>query len=494
MNGPDVGDGTIPAGYTYFGQFLDHDLTFRHRKTLLDPPSTLGVARNLRTPRFDLDSVYGRVPSIRQPRFELDPASERMVFRIGRSLRGYADENLEEPDLPRVGGVYAAVARKPGAKGAYRTMPGGNEGDPPAFDVDPDEVRLFMNKPWARVRALESVRDVDKTPRPVLSRTVRWMGFQALIAGERNDQTVMVGQLHLAYLRAHNRAVLEAPKNWEPDKAFYNASKLLCWHHQWLVVHDYLPRLLGSHDAVQELLEKEPEEFVWLDGEKLPDEFTLAAFRMGHAMVRPAYRLNETRTPVEIPLFADEVLSARGDLRGGRSLPEGWSVQWNLFLDRGGPFQAARAFAPTLAPPMATFRSHYRGKEEPLPYITLAKGLEAHLPSGQAVARWMEQEKMLRPGQVLSGDEEGDDPLWIYVLKEAEQLGKGRTLGPVGASIVGETLVGVLRMDPRSYLNEKPDWKPHWGGDSFELASLLRYAEMAMDGDQVENLIRRGRP
>lgn len=51
----------IPAGYTYFGQFVDHDITFDPVSSLerLNDPDALV---NFRTPRFDLDSVYGRGP------------------------------------------------------------------------------------------------------------------------------------------------------------------------------------------------------------------------------------------------------------------------------------------------------------------------------------------------------------------------------------------------------------------------------------------------
>src|SRR4030081_3537807 len=51
----------ISAGYTYLGQFVDHDLTF-------DPASSLqkqndpNALEDFRTPRFDLDCVYGRGP------------------------------------------------------------------------------------------------------------------------------------------------------------------------------------------------------------------------------------------------------------------------------------------------------------------------------------------------------------------------------------------------------------------------------------------------
>ena len=54
----------------------------------------------------------------------------------------------------------------------------------------------------------------------------------------------------------------------------------------------------------------------------------------------------------------------------------------------------------------------------------------------------------------------GETPLWFYILKEAELVGEGRTLGPVGGRIVAEVLVGLLQKDLNSYLYLKPTWKP----------------------------------
>src|SRR5215831_19389617 len=51
----------VPAGYTYLSQFVDHDLTFDTTSTLDPTDST--APTNQRTPRFDLDSVYGPGPA-----------------------------------------------------------------------------------------------------------------------------------------------------------------------------------------------------------------------------------------------------------------------------------------------------------------------------------------------------------------------------------------------------------------------------------------------
>ena len=70
--------------------------------------------------------------------------------------------------------------------------------------------------------------------------------------------------------------------------------------------------------------------------------------------------------------------------------------------------------------------------------------------------------------------------LWFYILKEAEVLGQGRELGPVGGRIVAEVLVGLLQKDPNSYLYLNPGWKPAPpiapASGQFTMADLLKFA------------------
>ena len=70
---------------------------------------------------------------------------------------------------------------------------------------------------------------------------------RALIGDARNDENVIVAQIHLLFIQFHN-AVLDglgaAPEHWE-DR-FEKARKIVRWHYQWLVVHDFLPKILGD--------------------------------------------------------------------------------------------------------------------------------------------------------------------------------------------------------------------------------------------------------
>jgi hypothetical protein len=96
----------VPAGYTYFGQFIDHDLTFDTTSSLLNPGL---AASNLRSPRLDLDCVYGAGPDD-QPYLYATKSADGV--RKGASLvLGLPLKNVpDREDLLRVGSGVGARA------------------------------------------------------------------------------------------------------------------------------------------------------------------------------------------------------------------------------------------------------------------------------------------------------------------------------------------------------------------------------------------------
>src|SRR3984893_422303 len=83
----------IPAGYTYLGQFIDHDITF-HPASSLQQQNDPNALVDFRTRRLDLDSVYGRGPD------DLPYMYDGNKFRLGRPLFE-ADAPTHAQDLPR---------------------------------------------------------------------------------------------------------------------------------------------------------------------------------------------------------------------------------------------------------------------------------------------------------------------------------------------------------------------------------------------------------
>ena len=414
----------IPAGYTYFGQFVDHDLTF-------DPVSSLeresdpGQLENFRTPRFDLDSLYGR-GRVATP-FLFDAVDNPLKLFVGKGFNHFSGQPTDEDDLPR-------LIQHPG---------------------DPD-------KGFADERAI------------------------AIIGDPRNDENVIVSQIQLAFIKFHNQIIDKLEKDnpsIEKERIFAEAQELVRWHYQWVVIHDYLKRIVAP-DMVDGILPAPGSDdirtkFFNADPVFMPVEFAVAAYRLGHSQVRNQYDLNDF-VP-QIPLFSPEGETNRSaDLRGGRRLHIQWTLGWDRFveLDPDKPPQFTRSLDPKLSMALTQLPGE-SGNRGILAFLNLLRGWRMGLPSGQAVAKRME----LDPLPVDWGSDapswrnETEEPLWYYILREAKVLGNSERLGPVGGRIVAEVFVRLLAADPMSYINVDPDWKPVFPaiGDGFQLRDILTF-------------------
>ena len=218
----------------------------------------------------------------------------------------------------------------------------------------------------------------------------------------------------------------------------------------------------------------------------MPVEFSVAAYRYGHSQVRPLYDLNSNVT--NRPVFAPgDAVGELDDLRGFRRLPAGWTADWPLFfpIDGATP-QPSRKLDARLTAALFDLPGRAADQPQSLAFLNLKRGQALGLPSGQDVAR------LMRVPRVFSGAELGapePTPLWFYILKESELVpaddgdatSGGRNLGPIGGRIVAEVLLGLLELDPRSFVNTEPNWRPTLptGGatpDSFQMADLVKFA------------------
>ena len=397
----------IPSGYTYLAQFVDHDITF-------DPTSVLERANdpdaldNFRTPRFDLDSVYGGGIKVSPFLYDQDDPAKLLV--------GVNTASIHEPvDLPR-----------------------NHQG-------------------------------------------------RALIVDPRNDVHVVVAQLHLAFIRFHNAVVDHLRRRFFPDAEIEDeARRLARWHYQWVVVHDYLRRLVGD-EVLDEVLVRDPRTggrrtdlrfYSWRRKPFMPVEFSGAAYRFGHSMVRAAYRLNDQVEDL-IPMFSPALTpNPLQHLGGFRPLPEKWTLDWSKFLvvDGSTP-QPSRRIDTVLSPPLHKLPASVDRERRSLALLNLLRGRALQLPSGQAVAAAMGTSV---PDADLGLT--GDTPLWFYLLRESEVVCEGRRLGPTSARIVTEVLLGLLKGDPSSYLRAQPTWTPDLPSaqpGTFTLPDLLRFAGVA---------------
>jgi len=316
----------------------------------------------------------------------------------------------------------------------------------------------------------------------------------ALVGDPREDENLIVAQLHVFFLKWHNRLLedLQAGtiQNVGPAGAskFEQARRLLTWSYQKSFAIEFVKRFVD--ESVFKAIRDEftPTSF-WGRRFRIPIEFSVAAFRFGHSIVRDSYDYNKYHSPAK--LF--ELLKQTG--MGGGACPrlkENWVVGEGFFARNLGQEIRPRIARDLFKLPQSAITlfniasgEETRTKcdcdasdnpESMLPVRTLLRGARMGLPSGQDVAKALGISDAVITdalGQDLSGDLVNtyhfheDTPLWYYILKEAELLGTlsengegGKKLGPVGSWIVAATVFGALRADPNSYLSIDPLWRP----------------------------------
>ena len=402
----------VPAGYTYLAQFVDHDITF-DPTSKLQGDNDLDAVVDFRTPRFDLDSLYGSGPKDQPFLYDWSPQlAPGVKLLVGTS----AGDGAITYDLPR-----------------------NTQG-------------------------------------------------RALIGDARNDEHLIIAQLHLLFIRFHNKVVdhvLETKSGLRDMALFDEAQRIVRHHYQWIVMHDFLPRIAGRKAANAARARRRF--YKWKGTPYIPFEFSAAAYRFGHSMVRGDYTLNRhMRAPVLI--FADsDTPDALKHLGGFRPLPVALTIDWSFFfkLSTRRP-QQSRLIDTNLAPGLLKLPAGVDPQRRPLPRLNLLRGVALGLPSGSDVACAMGVKPLsqdeLKPGKrPLTGAARAvlrAPPLWYYVLCEAASRSGGTHLGPVGATIVAEVLVGLLDADPSSYLREHPAWTPTLPGArdaTFTMADLVRF-------------------
>lgn len=280
----------------------------------------------------------------------------------------------------------------------------------------------------------------------------------AVIGDPRNDSHMLMSQLHLAMLKAHNAFVDEARRmGVANDRVFDEAARQLRWHYQWLVLNEFLPALVGQAMATQ-VLRDGPHWFRAARGGFIPLEFADAAYRYGHSQIRHRYQLNAQTEPVR--LFPD--------LLGFRTVPRERTVDWTLFFDAPGatPAQRSKKIDGKLVRALIALPVAVTGECEIEDYHSLAvrdlqRGQGIGLPSGESVARHFGIAPLsAEQVGIASTGWHGETPLWYYILREADACTGGHRLGPVGGRIVTEVLVGLIDADATSFRRNSRDWRP----------------------------------
>jgi hypothetical protein len=314
----------------------------------------------------------------------------------------------------------------------------------------------------------------------------------AIIADPRNDENAIISGLQAAVILFHNRVVDQLRGQGVPDnQVFAQARRLVTWHYQWIIVHQFLGEIVGA-DVVNDILRNGRR---WYRPEPgpafIPVEFQGAAYRFGHSMVRPSYRLNLAGNPDGSAFFGfifdpvGDFEADPSDLRGGARSPRRF-VGWQTFFRfndtdvRTNKRIDTKISTPLFRLPLGAIASG--DPPTSLAQRNLLRQLTWSIPAGQRIAQVMgapmlHLQELAGYGVAL----ENQTPLWYYVLAEAERLADGLRLGPVGGRIVGEVFIGLLQLDPNSYLAAAPNWRPtlptQTPGD-FRMTDLLRFARV----------------
>jgi hypothetical protein len=280
----------------------------------------------------------------------------------------------------------------------------------------------------------------------------------AVIGDPRNDSHMLISQLHLAVLKAHNAFVDDARlAGVSSDHVFDEAARQLRWHYQWIVLNEFLPALVGPTLADQ-VLREGPQYFRPGHDVFLPLEFADAAYRYGHSQIRHCYQLNGQSDPVR--LFPD--------LLGFRAVPRQHMVDWKFFFDAPGaePAQRAKKIDGKLVKALIELPVAVTGETEIEAYHSLAvrdlqRGQGVGLPSGEVVARHLGIDPLTADEVgIASTGWRGDTPLWYYILREADVCEGGHRVGPVGGRIIAEVLIGLVDADVSSFRRSRQEWRP----------------------------------
>jgi hypothetical protein len=433
------GSSQIPAGFTYLGQFIDHDLTFDKTNVMLGERVSPADLLQARSPSLDLDSLYGAGPT--------DPESAKF---------------------------YEA-----------------------------DGIHLKMGK--TRAFEGETARDGFDLPRG--AGTTRAEKRKAIIPDPRNDENLAVAQTHLALIRFHNRVVDTLPASVAPSQRFARARRTVTRHYQWMIRTNFLPQICAA-TVVNDVFSNGRKAFEVgvpaTDVPTMPIEFSVAAYRLGHSMIRRAYNWNRI---FDFGFGTLDLLfhfsAGSGNLDRGPRLPSTWIADFRRLYDFG---EAGRD---DLTVPAAQFNRTMRidtRLSDPLRFLpgftdqdnlairNLIRAKMVRLATGQQMARFLRSKGVsvttltraqLRDGNggaeldgLTAGQRDSvlrNTPLWFYILREAE-LGGGKLRG-VGARIIAETFHRAMEGSQISILRD-PTWRPSLGPDNqtFRMVDLLLFA------------------
>lgn len=535
-------DSQTPAGYTFFGQFIDHDLTATPLSLLSAVQNISALRTSLSTQALDLfTDVFERTDVVGLESGSTGVLDLDNVYGVKGS-----SELTNDTGSPGTKRDYGWFERQILSNGLYHYTTG--KFDLRQVDAPADPTIFNPKKPTS-----------DTTPISGFDFPIKKGANGPLIMDARNGENRILSQIQSIIELAHNDCIdhLNAPNGnalldtLAPALTVFDACKrYITWTYQTIVVTDFLSRVLNPKayariaygDESKSL--KSPEDALLpstatintaiyscnKNSVRIPIEFAGAAFRLGHSLVRNAYRLHEEvldhgqlMTGEIRPIFSN---TAEGEnygsgLEGGDPLRRRDVIDWAFLFDMGGyrATQYARPLDTLVArrlyslpiealPPddSAGTRRPDSGNERNLPRRNFLRASQRtnHLEGGLGIAngiesaRFVYQKAMLKDESTIvqqlladrismagfSPDEfKMRAPLWIWMLAEAEATQHSEHLGEVGSHLVGEFMLASLRCDESSVLNAtaaKTGWQPLddvWQNKRYTMPNLIAYLQ-----------------
>ena len=411
---------TIPMGMVFFGQFIDHDITL-DTTSALDRVNDPNATENFRTPALDLDNIYGS-----------GPEANAFLYKNG---------------------LYILT----GKDGTGLTNQNSNH------------------------RNNDLVRNSEGT---------------AIIGDPRNDENRVISQIQLAMINFHNKVVdhyisednISSNDLRNPSirkELFEKAKESVTWHYQWIVINEFLPLIVGK--PILKNILGEGRKFYKPNRAFIPIEFSVAAYRFGHSLVPQKLKVKTGQTH-DFELFGATLGFGFSPISDDKQI-----IDWEVLFDIDQNTQSQRTDKLDTKMPSDLLELPFiRSGEKSLATRNLLRGQSFLLPSGENVAKHInaDQTEIITiinhiNSQIGNINLSNGIPLWYYILAEAECIGRndedgnkpGEGLGTVGATIVAETLIGLIELDSMSFLNKNRSWSPTLGTTQgeFTMKDLLNF-------------------
>lgn len=519
--------GRIPAGYTFLGQFVDHDLT----RTLLDLKKLeeldLVIATDLQTREANNEPLPVSLAA-----FTAAVSGPDVTATSGSSSGSTAQLDLDA--MYGVANFDELSTKSVGFPHLYEKTVGVLTGK---FNIVKKVATELSGK------KLDGF-DYDRTDK------------NHAVADPRNNENRVIGQLQLLFMTLHNTCMAEseaAKKGKDARERFNACQKMVRWTFQSIVATDFLPRILddkaldritsGKVHAYAGLPAMPNSQLPAVPDVKLaayscsanrihiPHEFAVAAFRLGHSLLRNQYflRAGQERMVFVRNLKGVPIGMERG-LEADKDLPPDDIINWSYFFDaghetmqHGRPLDtliAERLFSlPTSTIPPGkgpggkdtpdernlARRNILRSSEQSASLkgaVTLATGqetwdyLKGRIPAlidDKGVVDTTLGNRLALGG--YPADSFGSKtPLWLWILSEAEGAENSMRLGEVGSHLVGEFIYGSLSCDKDSVLAHRDDAAAAWWPPMKAIADTGRYSMPQLIAYLEESSQRLGMP